>query len=94
VSSSTSNLKLVALAYSPDDGHVRYSFDADGRAVEYSAKAADNGGIRGVEFPEEFDAFLRGYMAADGMVVRRLVKATWESVDGEQPTLPLALVRT
>lgn len=80
------------MVYRSSDDHVRYIFDVDGRSVQYTAIAKDRDGIRGVEFPEEFDAFLRAFMPANGMIVRRLVRATWAHVDGALAPLPLDLL--
>ena len=90
--SSNLNLVLLSLAYSAGDNKATYTLESEGATFTFSAVTNDAGGIRGVEVPEDFNAFLWKYLQVDARVVERLVRATWEAVDGHPPQMPLELI--
>jgi hypothetical protein len=90
--SSNLNLVLLGLEYSADESKATYTLESEGATAIFSALANDAGGIRGVEVPEDFNTFLWKYLQVDARVVERLVRATWETVDGHPPQMPLELI--
>lgn len=71
---------------------MTYALESDGGTVTFSVVPNDTGGIRGIEVPEDFNAFLWKYLQVDARVVERLVRATWQAIDGYPVPLPLDLV--
>jgi hypothetical protein len=85
------NLVLGSITYDAGTCGVVYRAIVGGEEIALEASVSDVAGIRSVQMSDELEYFLRSFCVEDPGVVKRLVRRTWQVVDGETLEYPVQI---
>ncbi|MFZ6759505.1 hypothetical protein ACO0K9_20050 [Undibacterium sp. Ji50W] len=73
------------------ENEIRYCFYLGGSEIFFTGCAKESAGIRSVAFSEEMDKFLLTLCVYDPSIVKKMVRLTWEHLEGNDVGLPVSL---
>ncbi|ECK8875320.1 hypothetical protein MUZ84_004914 [Salmonella enterica] len=86
------NVFLLSLRYDNVTEKISYEFKSNGNVEIFSAKSVNNKGIKGLEYSDELDNFIMLIMPFEPNISKKLVKLTWDYIEGREVAFPIQLV--
>ncbi|EEC0438261.1 hypothetical protein AH715_003893 [Salmonella enterica subsp. enterica] len=85
------NVFLLSLRYDNVTEKISYEFKSNGNVEIFSAKSVNNKGIKGLEYSDELDNFIMLIMPFEPNISKKLVKLTWDYIEGREVAFPIQL---
>lgn len=86
------NVSLLSLRHDNVTEKINYEFKLNENIENFSAKSVNNKGIKGLEYSDELDDFIMSIMPFEPNISKKLIKLTWDYIEGREVTFPIQLV--
>lgn len=86
------NVIINNIIYDPNSQNITYYFDISPIEKIIKTKIDNKGGIKFISSTKEFDELIMPLLPIDPMLVKKLVRITWEYIEGKDVILPIKII--
>lgn len=86
------NVIINNIIYDPNSQNITYYFDISSIEKIIKTKIDNKGGIKFISSTSEFDELIMPLLPIDPMLVKKLVRITWEYIEGKDVILPIKII--
>lgn len=86
------NVIINDIIYDPNSQNITYYFDISSIEKIIKTKIDNKGGIKFISSTKEFDELIMPLLPIDPMLVKKLVRITWEYIEGKDVILPIKII--
>lgn len=86
------NVIINNIIYDPNSQNITYYFDISSIEKIIKTKIDNKGGIKFISSTKEFDELIMSLLPIDPMLVKKLVRITWEYIEGKDVILPIKII--
>lgn len=86
------NVIINNIIYDPNSQNITYYFDISSIEKIIKTKIDNKGGIKFISSTNEFDELIMPLLPIDPMLVKKLVRITWEYIEGKDVILPIKII--
>lgn len=86
------NVIINNIIYDPNSQNITYYFDISSIEKTIKTKIDNKGGIKFISSTKEFDELIMPLLPIDPMLVKKLVRITWEYIEGKDVILPIKII--
>jgi hypothetical protein len=86
------NVIINNIIYDPNSQNITYYFDISSIEKIIKTKIDNKGGIKFISSTKEFDELIMPLLPIDPMLVKKLVRITWEYIEGKDVILPIKII--
>lgn len=86
------NVIINNIIYDPNSQNITYYFDISSIEKIVKTKIDNKGGIKFISSTKEFDELIMPLLPIDPMLVKKLVRITWEYIEGKDVILPIKII--
>lgn len=86
------NVIIDNIIYDPNSQNITYYFDISSIEKIIKTKIDNKGGIKFISSTKEFDELIMPLLPIDPMLVKKLVRITWEYIEGKDVILPIKII--
>lgn len=86
------NVIINNIIYDPNSQNITYYFDISSIEKIIKTKIDNKGGIKFISSTKEVDELIMPLLPIDPMLVKKLVRITWEYIEGKDVILPIKII--